>query len=277
MLLRWTLILALLFPLSLPPRSGEPPGNDPPRSVVLSPYWGPAIRQWEPLIVYWAQERGLDPDLVAAVVRKESIGQAQKEGPYGAVGLMMVMPAEAGFPWRPSAEALKDPSLNLAWGTGILAEIVHKAQGDLALALSAYNGGWDQVHLPSTRQYAQSVLTFYAYAIAGRYGYSYQESKAWTMVLITQVDDRPQEIEVLSSEHYLAPCFDNVAQVYQAYPWLESAPHAVAAHYEDGEGRQVQVRVWVMPGPPGLGLHRLVAGVEATPAEAESASGRPGG
>ena len=91
----------------------------------ISPYWGGAISQWNRAIVYWAAQRELDADLVAAVVRSESIGQANAEGPFGAVGLMMVLPAEvSGLSWRPTAEELKQPNINLRWGTGILKQIL---------------------------------------------------------------------------------------------------------------------------------------------------------
>ena len=68
-----------------------------PGSAGLSPYFAPAVTRWEPIILQEAHRRGLDPDLVAAVVWKESLGVADSRGPAGAVGLMMVMP----FDWRP--------------------------------------------------------------------------------------------------------------------------------------------------------------------------------
>lgn len=222
--------------------------------VHISPYWGSAISQWDRWIVYWAQERELDPDLVAAVIRKESIGRADAQGPYGAVGLMMVMPAEvSGMPWRPSAAELKQPDVNIRWGTGILKEILRESGGDLLRALAAYNGGWDQLDLASTEQYAHSVLTYYAYAIAARHGYSYRESKVWTMVIMTRVDGYIELIWTATSGHYLAPCFDGALEFRDIYPEMTSAPRTRVTHFTDKDGHDVLVDAWLFVG--GLDRH----------------------
>jgi hypothetical protein len=221
----------------------------------LSPYWGSAISQWERRIVYWAKERELAPDLVAAVIRKESIGRADLEGPYGSVGLMMVMPAEeSGLSWRPTAEELKQPNVNLRWGTGILKEIIRESGGDLPRALAAYNGGWDQLHLASTGKYAHSVLTYYAYAVAARHGYSYQESKVWTMVIMTRVDGHIELIRTDTSGHFVSPCFDGAVRFRRIYPEMVSAPRARAVRFVNEDGQEVIVDVWVLVG----GLDRYV-------------------
>ena len=105
--LRIALILAATLNLAIAPLGAGASTEGGSAEDSLSPFWGSAISQWTRWIVYWANERELDPDLVAAVVRKESIGQATAEGPYGAVGLMMVMPAEiSGLSWRPSSAEL---------------------------------------------------------------------------------------------------------------------------------------------------------------------------
>jgi hypothetical protein len=222
----------------------------------LSPYWGGAIRQWDWWIVHWARERELDPDLVAAVIRKESIGRADAEGPYGAIGLMMVLPDQAsGLSWRPTAEELKQPDVNLRWGTGILKEIIRKSGGNLIQALAAYNGGWDQLYLATTRRYAHSVLTFYAYAIAARHGYTYQEGKVWTMVLMTQVGEHVELVQTDTSGHFLAPCFD-ARQFKRVYPEAVSVPRTRVTHFVDEDERDVFIDAWLFVG----GLDRHING-----------------
>ncbi len=218
----------------------------------LSPYWGGAISQWSHLIVHWANERELDPDLIAAVIRKESIGHAGAEGPSGAVGLMMVMPAEiSGLSWRPSAEELKKPNVNLRWGTGMLKEILRETGGDLSTALAAYNGGWEQVHIPSTQRYAHNVLAYYAYAIAARHGYSYQESKKWTLVLMTREDGRITRFQAHTSGEFLAPCFDGAVEFRQLFPEMIDAPRTRVTRFTDDEGHDVLVDAWLFVGDPG--------------------------
>ncbi len=226
----------------------------------LSPYWGSAISQWDWWIRYWAQDRELDPDLVAAVVRKESIGRTDAEGPYGSVGLMMVMSdQDSGLWWRPTREELKQPDINIQWGTGILKEIIRKSDGNLAIALAAYNGGWDQLNLATTARYAHSVLNFYAYAIAAHHDYTYQEGKVWTMVIVTQIHGRAQFIQTDSSGHFLAPCFDNLGQFQATYPEMSNAPYTRVTHYVDEDENDVFIDAWLFVG----GLDRHVGNILA--------------
>jgi hypothetical protein len=119
-----------------------------------------------------AERRGLDPDLIAAVMWKESLGRSTARGPAGAVGLMMVMPREAGFSWRPTIAQLTDPATNVFWGARALSIIIKQGHGDLYQALSAYNGGWDQIHLSGPNIYATDIIETYARAVAMRYGVS---------------------------------------------------------------------------------------------------------
>jgi hypothetical protein len=149
----------------------------------LSPYWGPSITQWQALIAYYAGQRGLDPDLVAAIIYEESHGRPNEISVVGAVGLMQIMPQEAGFSWRPKQADLLKPTVNLYWGTRTFSQVVQQAEGGLSRALAAYNGGWEQEHLRAPRIFAGKVLDHYARAIAARAGYDARSMKAWTLVL----------------------------------------------------------------------------------------------
>lgn len=139
-------------------------------SALLSPYWHAQIQSWGAMIVKEAERRSLDPDLVAAVMWLESRGDATAIGPGGSVGLMQIMPKEAGFSWRPTQQELLDPATNLFWGSRILATVIHQSHGDLFNALAAYNGGWEQVDNRRPRTYATLVMRDYAEAVAYRYG-----------------------------------------------------------------------------------------------------------
>ena len=254
-LLRIALVLATVLSLGVAIVNADDNVETEDIADEISSFWGSAISQWESWIVYWAQERELDPDLVAAVIRKESIGRASEEGPYGSVGLMMVMPAEiSGMPWRPDAEELKQPGVNIRWGTGILKQIIRDSGGDVKRTLAAYNGGWGKVYLTSTERYAHSVLNYYAYAIAARHGYSYQESKVWSMVIVTRVDGRITLIQTDSSGHFLAPCFEGALEFREIYPEMVSAPRTQVAHFIDEDGHDVVIDAWLFVG----GLDRNV-------------------
>jgi hypothetical protein len=240
----------------------------------ISPYWGGAISQWTPWILYWANERALDPDLVAAVIRQESIGRTDAEGPTGAVGLMMVMPAEvSGLSWRPSAEELKEPNLNIRWGTGMLKQIIRDSGGDLFHSLAAYNGGWEQINISATQRYAQKVLTYYAYAIAARHGYSYQESKNWTLVLMTREDRRIKMFQTGTSGPYPVPCFENVLGFRDFFPEMVDAPRALVTRFVDKEGHEVLIDAWLLVGGPDYPLEETL--VRAGPSMLSRSGHRP--
>lgn len=157
------------------PALADPPapstGDEPiAPSAVLSSYWHPAVLRWEPFILEEANRRGIDPDFIAAVIWTESLGRPNLHSPAGAVGLMGVMPKEKGFSWRPSAQELEDPALNVFWGTRTLSIVIRQARRDLYLALAAYNGGWEQIQFPGPRRYAEDTLMHYARAVAVRMG-----------------------------------------------------------------------------------------------------------
>lgn len=151
--------------------------------LVLSDIWSWRVKRWEEAIVSTAIDRGLDPDFVASLVWMESRGDPRAVGPVGAVGLMQIMPREAGYSWRPSRETLMDPATNLMWGTRTLAIVVRQSHGDIFNALAAYNGGWAQVMYRGPKIFATTILRDYASAVAARYG-----SPLRWMVLFAVVD-----------------------------------------------------------------------------------------
>lgn len=94
-----------------------------------------------------AAERGLDPLLVAALIRQESAWEEDIRSPVGATGLMQIMPETGRSLFRQhasgeyDAEMLAVGDLNLHLGTAYLVELLDRYDGDLPLALSGYNAG----------------------------------------------------------------------------------------------------------------------------------------
>lgn len=95
-----------------------------------------------------AEERGLDPMLLAALIRQESAFTAPIRSRAGAIGLMQVMPetgrqiARAERVLGFSPEGLETPEINLHLGTTFLADMNRRfGEQHLALLLSAYNAG----------------------------------------------------------------------------------------------------------------------------------------
>jgi soluble lytic murein transglycosylase len=98
-----------------------------------------------------ARDAGLDPFVVAALTRQESMFKARIASPVGARGLMQVMPetgrrlaAGAGIvQWDP--ELLYNPEINTALGTRYLADQMRRWGGSLPLVFAAYNAGGGRV------------------------------------------------------------------------------------------------------------------------------------
>ncbi len=94
-----------------------------------------------------ATTHGLEYDLVKAVIATESGFNTRAVSPKGAVGLMQLMPDTAKrFGVRPARhetlqERLTDPRTNVQAGTRYLAWLLKTFNGDVQLALAAYNAG----------------------------------------------------------------------------------------------------------------------------------------
>ncbi len=102
-----------------------------------------STQDYDSLIETNAREHGIDPSLVRAVIHTESGGNPRAVSPAGAMGLMQLMPdnvKEAGItdPF--------DPEQNIAAGTKQLSDLMKQYNGDLDLALAAYNAGPGNVH-----------------------------------------------------------------------------------------------------------------------------------
>ncbi len=94
-----------------------------------------------------ARASRLPETLVYAVMRQESLFQPYAVSSAGAVGLMQLMPATARRTAatmrrpRPTGDDLKEPAVNLMLGAGHLAELIEQFDGQVLLALAAYNAG----------------------------------------------------------------------------------------------------------------------------------------
>ncbi len=89
-----------------------------------------------------AVAEGLEPDLGFRVVRAESEFRERATSPVGAVGLAQVMPSTARY-LRPgiTTEELYDRTTNLRIGFRYLRGLIREYNGDVKLALLAYNRG----------------------------------------------------------------------------------------------------------------------------------------
>ncbi|HKY07619.1 MAG TPA: transglycosylase SLT domain-containing protein [Candidatus Binatia bacterium] len=101
---------------------------------------------WE-LIQQKAQERDLDPYLVLALIRQESLFDTRARSPAAALGLMQLIPPTAARVARqlslpaPTQEMLFEPDVNLTLGTQYLKDLLLRYSNSWQKAVAAYNAG----------------------------------------------------------------------------------------------------------------------------------------
>jgi len=119
--------------------------SDIPREVWLTAYALP----FETSIRRWSGKTGLDPLLVAGLIRQESAFQPDARSVSDAIGLMQLLPKTARQVARQervrySRTRLTDPDYNVRLGTAYFAGL-EKQFGSAEAALAAYNAGEDRV------------------------------------------------------------------------------------------------------------------------------------
>ena len=143
------MVIAAPLPTPIPTTApAEPQAVIPAGSCPIGAAYPASIQQWCSLITRYANENGLEPNLVAAVMLQESGGNPDAYSSSGAVGLMQVMPRDGiaasfqcngrpCFSNRPSMEELFDPEFNIEYGTRMLAGLISR-RGSVREALFAY-------------------------------------------------------------------------------------------------------------------------------------------
>lgn len=116
-----------------------------------------------------ADRNGLSAKVVEAVAWRESRFNPQAVSPKGAVGVMQLMPATA----KAMGVDPRDAGANLDGGAAYLAQMLRAFNGDLILALAAYNAGPDAVRqyagvppFPETKAYIDAILNRLANSVS---------------------------------------------------------------------------------------------------------------
>lgn len=109
--------------------------------------------RYEDEITASAATHGVDPYLVAAVIRSESSWDPEASSHQGARGLMQLMPETAQDMVakglvdgkRYSYENLEDPTVNIEYGCAYLSHLLTYFNGATDRAIAAYNAGMGNV------------------------------------------------------------------------------------------------------------------------------------
>lgn len=117
------------------------------------------------IILQKSQRYNVDPKLVHTVIKHESNWNPLAVSPKGAMGLMQLMPATAQLM---GVSDPFDPVQNIEGGIKYLSQMIELFNGNLALALAAYNAGPKTVQkvgrVPSiseTLNYVRNVMRDY--------------------------------------------------------------------------------------------------------------------
>lgn len=125
------------------------------------------VLQYAPIVQRAVQGTMVTPELVMSVMQPESSGNAAAVSPKGARGLMQLMPDTAK---RFGVTDIHDPEQNITGGVKYLDFLLRRYNGDVGLAVAAYNAGEGRVDdyvqrnrqlPPETRAYAPKVMGIY--------------------------------------------------------------------------------------------------------------------
>lgn len=118
-----------------------------------------------PIIVQAANQHDIDPALIKAIIMAESGYNPQAVSKKGAKGLMQLMPKTAE---ALGVEDLFNPRHNINGGVKYFKHLLGLFEGDIELALAAYNAGIRRVRehqgippIGATKYYIDKVFEYY--------------------------------------------------------------------------------------------------------------------
>jgi hypothetical protein len=156
---------------------------------------------YDEVVRYYAEQNGLEPNLIYAIIKTESNGDPYAVSRAGARGLMQLMPGTAV---EMGVQDIFDPAQNIAAGTQYLAKMISFFDGNLTFALAGYNAGPGAVKkyngvppFQETRDYVRKVQSLQR---------EYRRSGPPSFIADGAVTRRPNSLAFLppdEREHYV--------------------------------------------------------------------------
>ena len=158
------------------PELGQPEISDPLQRELLADKpdqtlpiisWNSAERLFQPIVLKAANRYNVDPAMVMAIIMAESSYNPKAISKKGAKGLMQLMPTTAR---SLGVKDIFNPEHNINAGVRYFKKLLNQFDGDVELALAAYNAGSRKVRehrgIPpfrATKYYIKKFIKYYRY------------------------------------------------------------------------------------------------------------------
>jgi len=127
--------------------------------------WNSAERLFQPIVLKAANRYKVDPAMVMAIIMAESSYNPKAISKKGAKGLMQLMPTTAR---SLGVKDIFNPEHNINAGVRYFKKLLNQFDGDVELALAAYNAGSRKVKehrgippFKATKYYIKKVIKYY--------------------------------------------------------------------------------------------------------------------
>ena len=125
----------------------------------------PTMEYYNNLVYIKSNKYNVEASLISAMIKVESNWNIKAVSDKGATGLMQLMPSTAR---EMAVKNPRNPEENIEGGIRYLRYLLDKFDGDVALALAAYNAGPGRVEryrgippITETQLYVEKVLSIY--------------------------------------------------------------------------------------------------------------------